>query len=172
MVQKKEKWAKIEFTPKFQEILKFYLFETPVSEVSCRGKGFKEIGWSGSSRFQMLERLLKSVSKIDDSNWIFTEIDAVEKLDLIKRTDIQYMVSSHDRGKVQSMIYAIRNALAHGSFSRMNNGWYLFENRYRNNLKARMLIAEETLLDWIKIIQTNPEFYSKKKVSKKGVKAA
>ncbi len=44
----------------------------------------------------------------------------------------------------------------------MDNGWYLLENRYRGRLKARMIISEATLLEWIKIIKTNPEYYTKK----------
>lgn len=172
MARQKEEWKKIEYTPQFQTILQFYLFDTPVEGISCRGKTFKEIGWTGSSRFRMLERLLKETSEIETDNWIFAEIENVERLDLIHKTDIQYMVSSHDRGKVQSMIYAIRNALAHGSFLRKDNGWYLFENYYRGKLKARMLIEEKTLLEWIKIIQTNPEFYAGRKKHKKGANSA
>lgn len=165
-------YRKIEYTPEFQRILQFFLFETPVDGVSCRGKTFKEIGWSGSSRFQMLERLLKESTKIESDNWIFTEIDKIQQLNLIKRTDVQYVVSTHERGKVQSMIYAIRNALAHGSFSRIDNELYLFENNYHGKLKAKILISEVSLLEWIKIIQSKPEFYSKKKAHKKGVQPA
>ena len=172
MKRKRAQWETIQFTTEFQRILQFFLFETPVAGVSCRGKTFKEIGWSGSSRFRILERLLKETAKIEDDNWIFTEIEKVGQLSLIQKNDTQYMISSHDRGKVQSLIYAIRNALAHGSFTRGNNGWYFFENYYQEKLKARIVIAEGTLLEWIKIIKTNPELFSKKKANKKGVNSA
>ena len=162
MKQQDKKWKEFEYTEAFQQLLRFFLFETPVEGTSCRGKTFKEIGWKGSSRFQMLERLLKTASSIDEQNWIYEDVDKIEELAIIQRNDIQYMVSSNDRGKVRSVVYAIRNAFAHGSFSKMDNGWYLLENRYRGRLKARMIISEATLLEWIKIIKTNPEYYTKK----------
>lgn len=173
MAQKTMSMSTIEYTEQFCKLLQFYLFDTPVENTSQRGKSFKEIGWNGSSRFQMLERLLKESSSIEDQNWIFTEIEKLEKLTLIQRDDIQYMVSCYDKGRVRTMIYAIRNAFAHGSFSRQKNGWYIFENHYRGRLKARMIISEETLLNWIKLIQSKPEYYTKKKRKKtKNGKAA
>lgn len=173
MKQRNEKWNEFKYTDTFQRLLQFFLFETPVEGTSCRGRTFKEIGWKGSSRFQMLERLLKAASDIQEQHWILKDIDKIEDLSIIYREDIQYVVSSMDKGKVRSIIYAIRNAFAHGSFSRMDNGWYLFENRYRGRLKAKLIISEQSLLEWIKIIQTNPEYYvQQNKRKKKGSKAA
>ena len=172
MSQKMIPWNTIRFTKPLCELLQFYLFETPVEGTSRRGRTFKEIGWVGSSRFQMLERLLLESSDIEKQNWMFKEIDEIEALAIIKRTDIQYMVSSRDKGKIRSMIYAIRNAFAHGSFSQLDNGWYLFENHYKGKLKARIVIAESTLFEWKKIIESKPEHFTKKKKKKSRGNAA
>ena len=65
--KKKEYSSTIVFDDNFQRIVQFYLFESPIDGVSHRGKIFKDYGWSGSSRFKMLERLLKSASGMDDA---------------------------------------------------------------------------------------------------------
>ena len=115
----------------------------------------------------MLERLLREASSIDEKFWVFVDIDEIQNLSFVNRTDIQYVASSKDKGKVRSMIYAIRNAFAHGSFSQMDNGWYLFENTYHGRLKARMVLSEDTLLSWEKIIKTKPEYFTRSRKAKR-----
>ena len=48
--------------PSLQKIVQFFLFECPVNGVSCRGKKFKELGWSGNKSFAKLKKELLSVA--------------------------------------------------------------------------------------------------------------
>lgn len=163
----------VEFDENFQEIIQFYLFECPIEGVSHRGKTFKEMNWRGSSRFQMLERLLIAESGIPTNRWQILESTAEVKKRVSRMSfDDQFLVSDNSKGKVQTFIYSIRNAFAHGSFDiieRNKNKYYLFENEYRGNLRTKALLSEKTLLAWIKIIKTNPEYLTKG-ARKKGIK--
>lgn len=57
--------------------------------------------------------------------------------------------------KSESLFYAIRCAFAHGLFninSKNGEHYYILENRDREKLKARLILREETLLQWIKVV--------------------
>ena len=175
MVSKKKKdeySTCITFDENFQKIVQFYLFESPIEGASHRGRTFKDMGWSGSSRFKMLERWLKSTSGMSDSQWNILDSPS----DVRKRSrkdvapNIQYIYSDQSKGRVQTFIYSIRNAFAHGSFDVLKNNderYYFFENEYRGNLRSRMLLSETTLMEWIKIIKTKPEYLTKKAQKKR-----
>ena len=158
--------SKIAFDNNFNKILTFYLFECPVEKVSRRGQTFKQIGWKGSSRFQMLERLLKGASGISDERWqILDSSSEVEKRSSSIQRNKQFLFSDISRGRVQSFIYSIRNAFAHGSFDIIvhnDEKYYYFENDYCGNMRSRLLLSEQTLLRWYEIIRTRPEFLTKK----------
>ena len=163
--KKKEYSSAIVFDDNFQRIVQFYLFESPIDGVSHRGKIFKDYGWSGSSRFKMLERLLKSASGMDDAQWNILESSSEVKRRSDGVTyDHQFIYSDRSKGKVPTFIYSIRNAFAHGSFDLLEiDGCrhYLIENEYGNNLRSKMMLSEHTLIEWIKIIKTKPEYFKK-----------
>lgn len=173
VVKKKEEGrytSVIDFNKGFEKILKFYLFECPIENVSKRGKLFKDFGWKGSSRFQMLERLLKSASGMTDAQWhiLDSSTEVRKESDGIAFNE-QFLFSDKSKGRVRTFIYSIRNSLAHGSFKTLDisgKKYYYFENEYRKNLRSKMFLSEDTLLEWIKIIRTRPE-YLRKKVRKK-----
>lgn len=164
--KKTEYSSGITFDDNFQKIVQFYLFETPIEGASHRGKTFKDIGWTGSSRFQMLERLLKSASGMNDDQWNILESQSeVRKQSKNVVRDRQFIYSDQSKGRIPTFIYSIRNAFAHGSFDILEiNGerHYFFENEYRGNLRSRMLLSERILIGWIKIIKTKPEYLTKK----------
>lgn len=165
---KGENMEKIVYSDEFEKIITFFLFECPVEKVSHRGEDFQELGWKGSSRLQMLERLLKGCTEIAEEKWICCHKSEVES----KANNIGsflYIVCNNDKGRIKSIIYAIRNSFAHGSFEVKKidgcNCYYL-ENWYKEKLRAKIVIEEKALLDWVKIIKTNPIYLTKKAIKK------
>ncbi|MCC8111676.1 MAG: hypothetical protein LIO74_08830 [Ruminococcus sp.] len=56
-------------------------------------------------------------------------------------------------GVTRSVFYAIRNALAHGSFSVNNNNGksvYYFQSERNGEIRSQIRLKESTLLQWIK----------------------
>lgn len=142
----------------FARIYRFYVIETPVEGVSVRGTTFKEKKVSMNS----FCNVLKKKTPFLKDYWISTPIK--DMVDICKKNNIYESVTSnkeivihtnnslHCSGKTDSLFYAIRCALAHGSFSiRKCKGekYYLLENCDKGKLKARMIIKETTLLTWI-----------------------
>ena len=162
----KQYTSDIVFDKAFQKIMGFYLIECPVEGASHRGVLFKDLGWRGASRFRMLERLLKAASGMNDEQWSILEkpSEVRSKSENTPLAD-QFIFSDQSKGRVPTFIYSIRNALAHGAFDIMNvsdKRYYYFENEYRGNLRSKMLLPEDTLIEWIKIIRTRPEYLTKK----------
>ena len=114
----------------------------------------------------MLERLLKGASGISDERWqILDSSSEVEKRSSSIQRNKQFLFSDISRGRVQTFIYSIRNAFAHGSFDIIvhnDEKYYYFENDYCGNMRSRLLLSEQTLLRWYEIIRTRPEFLTKK----------
>lgn len=172
--KKKVYSSTVVFDKNFQDIVQFYLFECPVDGVSHRGTIFKNLGWYGSSRFQMLERLLKAASCMNDSEWSILDTPAdVRKKSAKVTLDKQFIFSDQSKGRVPTFIYSIRNAFAHGSFDLLEidgKRHYLIENEYRGNLRTKMVLSEDTLICWIKILKTKPEYLTKKAQERKSMK--
>ena len=64
-------------------------------------------------------------------------------------------LKTDEKSVIKSLFSAIRNSFAHGSFnvkSYKGTRIYYFSN-YKDYEKARMVLYEETLLLWIKIIK-------------------
>ena len=59
---------------------------------------------------------------------------------------------------LRSLFSAIRNSFAHGSFNVKTynkHRIYYFSNHYKGCEKARIVLHEDTLMSWIKIIKKN-----------------
>lgn len=88
-----------------------------------------------------------------------------EKASLSQEIAIHTVNDKHCSGKTDSLFYAIRCAFAHGSFAihyykRKNfesEKYYLLENCDNNDLKARMILREESLLRWIDAVESCPK---------------
>lgn len=70
------------------------------------------------------------------------------------------MFTNNKNRNVFSILYSIRNSFAHGSFNikTINNRKVYFldackESKTSINRKARIVLYEKTLLDWIKLIK-------------------
>ena len=151
---------------RFARIYRFYVIETPVSGVSARAKTFKYRQINMNS----LNAALRRESPFLKSNWIVKPIRDIEEVCREKRIDktvrfadeivIHTENSKLCTGKTDSMFYAIRCALAHGSFSvheYKSHKYYILENKDNGELKARMVLKEDTLIKWIDLIETFPK---------------
>ena len=144
-----------------QTIIQFYLFECPVEGKSYRGKSFKEYGYNGSASFSKLKTaLLDSAtlslrknykpSKKEELKQNYASIETVCYPD-----EYCVFLKSYEKSVIRSMFAAIRNAFAHGSYNvekYKKTRIYYFSN-YKDYEKARMVLHEETLLSWIRIIK-------------------
>lgn len=136
----------------FAKIFSFFVIETPVENISRRGISFEE-------RNLDLKKLINKIKNISNDlkkNWFISKASEIESklnefgiLDYLQFSkEIAIYVDSKS-SKVKSFFYIIRCAFAHGSFNicKYNKeNYYLFENKYKNRIKGRIIIKESTLL--------------------------
>ena len=144
-----------------QIIVQFYLFECPVEGKSKRGKTFKELGYVGIKAFKKLkDELLATATASLSKNYYPCKKEELQgnfsKCSTITYPD-EYCVflQSDEKSIIRSLFSAIRNAFAHGSFnvqSYNHTRIYYFSN-YDGYEKARIVLHENTLLSWIRIIK-------------------
>lgn len=146
---------------KLQAIIQFYLLECPVKGVSQRGKTFEELGYIGPKSFNTLKKsLLKAATPSLLRNYIPCKqgelSSGIKQCEAITFPD-EYCVflRSDEKSVIRSLFSAIRNALAHGSFNvkSYNRKRVYFFSNFKGYEKARIVLYEETLLSWIKIIR-------------------
>lgn len=162
----------------FRQIIKFYLFECPVvavtknkktkeirkKHVSARGIPLEQHGWSGPA----LNSLLAAMKRVATSEMKYISVNTEsdlgevvaneEKNSVLKSPHFELIAfkENADLGKAKSILYMIRNAFAHGSFSVENiDGQHIYclESAKDGSLKARMRLREETLLEWMKLVE-------------------
>jgi len=147
----------------FQKILNFYLLECPTDGKSKRGKTFSKYGFNGSGSFSVLKKeLLNSATKSLRKNYkpskkgeLAENFRFVENV--VYPNEYCVFLKNDEKTVIQSLFSAIRNSIAHGSFNYKNykgERYYFFSN-FKVYEKARIILKEETLLSWIKIIQNN-----------------
>lgn len=141
------------------KILQFYLFECPAKGKSHRGKTFNELGYIGSLSFSKLKKELMSVATPSlAKNYMPSKKEELQynlkKCETIYYPDEYCIFLINSEGAIDSLFSSIRNALAHGSFNVKSYNKvriYYFSN-YKGYEKARIVLHEDTLLSWIKII--------------------
>lgn len=78
---------------------------------------------------------------------------------------IPYSIADEDQptakiGEAECVLTHIRNSFAHGLTYFFNNGQVLFEDKDPSgNITARMILKQQTLLDWISLIDHEQKFY-------------
>ena len=144
---------------KFADIYRFYVIECSVEGVSRRGRSFKERG----ILLQHLNRELRQQSPFLNTEWYvlpqseieaFCERNGIQEGGSLKKEII--IQTNSKKSKTENLFYCIRNAFAHGAFEmhkHNNKMYYALENRYKGKLKSRMLIQEQTLLDWMQLVR-------------------
>ena len=148
-----------------QKIMQFYLLECPVEGKSHRGKTFHEYGYKGAPSFSKLKsELLKSATTSLRQNYYPCKKEDLQEI-FKKCKKIGYpdeycvFLKSDEKSVVRSMFSAIRNAFAHGSFNvkeYKGTRIYYFSN-YNDYEKARIILHEETLLSWIRVVKTESQ---------------
>jgi len=154
----------------FQKILDFFLFECPNQHMSVRSHPFREHGWQ-TKYFSGLQLKLRKAS---EPKILFHRVAIKNLFETLKLTNqlgavdcTNELVIYHDSGESMVTLFgAIRNAFAHGSYQiKTVNGtrYYCLENRtppsvsqplyFDQEVRARMVLKEKTLLSWIDILQ-------------------
>ena len=72
---------------------------------------------------------------------------------------INYNSSSNSESKLNALFRHIRNAFAHANTYFFDNGMMLLEDKDGKKVTAAVLIKQQTLLDWIKIIDKDEKYY-------------
>ena len=155
----------------FQRILDFYLFNCPVENTSVRSKTFNEYGWE-TKHFSVLSKKLRNAS---DSKIRFHRVPVNSIYDALLSTnqltkinfDEETVIYHDSSNSMDTLFSAIRNAFAHGSYQLKTYNktrYYCFENRQTGNknyfdkeIRARIVLKESTLLNWIQIIESGNE---------------
>lgn len=149
----------IVYTLNFKKILDFYVFNCAVPNVTPREVSLEKYGWKDTRK---LEKKLLNVAGINKNNWqILGKTDEVAAYFKGEKTQTFLCVLYKNKDtNVESLLYCIRNAFAHGSFKtdKINNKKvYYLENYKGENLRGRLILQEKTLLDWIKVISDGEE---------------
>lgn len=144
-----------------QKIINFYLLECPVENTSFRGKTFSDYGYQGPADYSRLKKkLLKNATNSLKSNYFPSKKEELEsnfkKVSKVCYPDEYCVFFKYDeRTIIRSLFSAIRNAIAHGSFNVRNYSGsriYFFMN-FKDYEKARIVLYEDTLLNWIKVVK-------------------
>lgn len=139
----------------FRKIISFYLLESPVDETSYRGNTFYEKGWRGAKFATLKKKLLKtSETSLVDNYYPSKKDELSSNFKKCEKLSSEYCVflKHEERAVIPSLFSAIRNSFAHGSFDVRNykgQKVYFFAN-YDKYLKAKIVLHEKTLLNWIK----------------------
>ena len=151
--------CKIIYSANFKKILDFYLFDCLVPKVSNRGYSLEKYNWTNTAK---LERKMKKLSHISENNWkvVKNNDDFDNYKDLLASENKCCLFTNNKNRNVLSILYGIRNSFAHGSFNikTINNRKVYFldackEKKAKIDRKARIVLYEKTLLDWIKLIK-------------------
>lgn len=146
-----------------QDLVQFYVWETPVPDVSQKGISFKHRGWAGG-RFNTLHAQMRKTSGFPNSDhWRTSKASEIEKvLDELGRLDgydcsFEFAVHTVKSGlnKTEALFYFIRNAFAHGGFrvsKYKGEKYFVLENRQNDRLKGRAIFKETTLKSWVDLL--------------------
>lgn len=64
-------------------------------------------------------------------------------------------------GEAESVLTHIRNAFAHGNTYYFDNKYVLFEDKdQRGGITARILMSQQSLIDWIRLIDHESRYYT------------
>lgn len=169
----------------FSEIVKFYVFGNPCENTTSSGQTMVQRGWRKDIWKTDLRVYLLSVAGLSKD----TTYKKVKRLDEMTKAvsttglgghfhtmrDSNRVIFYNDGKRVDflSIIYYIRCAIAHGRFEsyqkKDGNVVYAFEavtkKRGTNTyiVRARMILSEKTLVEWMNTIKNGDVGYSEKK---------
>lgn len=73
--------------------------------------------------------------------------------------NLQFAGGQNSENNVISLFRHMRNAFAHANTYFFDNGMLLLEDKDGGKITAEILIKQQTLLDWIKLIDVKEKFY-------------
>lgn len=180
-VSKDPSWINSEDTEKYgieslAGIMLFYVVFCPCKQYATQKRTLEYYKWKkkpwSSNRYLKAE-LNKIATKSFQNQRKMTEwYNIKSQLDALNRADRHWFESSSEfavysnieTSDYMSLFYHIRCALAHGRFLIMDHSgdkYYALENGIvkgkRFFVKARIVLKEETLLGWIRIITNGPQ---------------
>lgn len=144
----------ITYTLNFKKILNFYVFYCAVSNVSYRQISLEKYGWKDTRK---LENKMKEISNINKKNWKCCST-AQDVKNYLENNNVGPFCCIFYKSKptnVESLLYCIRNSLAHGSFRKdkvKGRTVYYLDNYKNNKIRGKFMIYEKTLLEWINLI--------------------
>ena len=179
--EKTPSWLKEIDTIKFKDeqfirIITFFMFYSPVDNLSARQISLSEYGWKKPWRnpWYLNKQLKQATSNYEllFSSATFKKIDeALTKADLknsFPSNIAKERICIYDGQKNQfmSVFYHIRNAFAHGRFALNllnDKEYYILEDVQKDKdgfkVSARMILKTNTLLNWIDIIESGEKEY-------------
>lgn len=156
----------------FKKIFEFYVINCPCKKISSRGIDIENIWGKKVWKEKKLRSLVlengelvpkenySAASKIEEmSKSIATvNLNGTFQTKLNKNKVAFY---NNNQPELMNILFYIRCSFAHGRFMIKNNPkkekYYIMESGKRKDdkveLRARMILKEQTLLDWIEIIQ-------------------
>lgn len=153
----------------FKKILEFYLFNCPVvikgGKVSKRAKSFEDYKIVNQGLKTLLSLMKRDLADANNNYRCIKLTDDIERnrieLERFSKLNDEYynfivFKENDEIGKTRTIYYAIRNSLAHGSFSiksTKKENIYYFETSKDGKLKAQIRLKERTLLHWIDLIK-------------------
>jgi hypothetical protein len=166
--------------PREQEavIWDFYVTKSIASSASQR-RAISDYGWKNIPFKEMLSsagilsnnvKILPATSinetlkkynldtgKVNDEKEI--EIDELKIVCLTPFTIADENPPKAKVGDAESVLTHIRNAFAHGNTYFFDNGNVMLEDKNNGTVTARIIIRQQTLLDWIFIIDKEARYY-------------
>lgn len=146
----------------FQEYIKSFVFYCPSAilidkkrkkylYISARNCSFRERGITGTLLTTLVYRV-KNVIKNGTYLKVETEDDIEEYYKADRSIEKIIYKKNYNMSDVEVIFYYIRNAFAHGSFEyQTGSGIYKLESKKNDNIKARMVLKEETLKKLVRI---------------------
>lgn len=161
----------------------FYVVKSFAS-VTGLGRSLKDYGWSATSKgvhgHIELERQLAFNASVDGICSIRAKTikDTLEAMDLsadricidhprivlmqdysISIDENENLGFNNDEGRIKCLFRHVRNSLAHGNTFFFENGMLLMKDYSGKTCSASILIPQQSLLDWISIVDYNQSFY-------------
>lgn len=182
----------LEISESFSEIIKFFIFGTPCENVSSSGirmldRGWKKDVWkNGNLRTYLLisadlytDKTYKKVTKLSEMSSESTKIGLNNRFHTKREINKVLYYTDKKNTDILTIFYYIRCALAHGRFqiykTTKDELVYVLESITKKRgtkdftVKARMILHEKTLVNWIKIILEGEDNF-KNKITEMNVK--
>ncbi len=189
-----------EYKSNYPKIISFYLFNCPVQTFTYekidktkkkgkdnRRKVFKKVSQTNDtfeSRNWVKGNLI-TLQNAMKGNIPFIFVESTDNVEEKHRNleasssnsdkNYEYVIfkKSGELSQTVSIFYHIRNAIAHGSFSVVRNNdtpIYYFQSQKDGDIKSRIRLKENTLLQWIDFFNSNVSEIKEMKQAKKSKK--